>query len=860
VINEAHAILIIIVSFTNYQFCYMISLFPSKIRLLVATLLWLSLQPSGFAQHQSNPQQLVQTGVQAYQAGDYDRAISQWQQIDLSQLPLPQQAIVLENLARAHQQIGHHPNQELAYWNQVKQVYQQLRQPIEMGRIDIEKAQSLTRQGFSSQAIQLLCSPQKSTQIETCQAQSAIRLVSSDRRLRAAGLGSLGEAYRVQGESAIAVKLLQQAITDADAPNDLQVSLQNSLGNALMRLANHADQRSRSFARQGDEAEATVLRAAATQYDRQAAKAYQAAIALSQTTATQLPALLGLLPVQQRLQPQDFAATWQRAYQIWQQLPDTERKVYSGLDLAKALAPDGNRCPGDRDAAESLVKAGLRIAEKLNNSRARSFSLGQLGQLSECGQAWSTALQLTKQAQYHAVSSLTNQDSLYLWQWQEGRILRAQGQAAPAQAAYQASVNTLESIRNELLNSDRTLQLEFRENIEPVYRDLIQLQLNSGDPKGLSQALSTANSLKLAELQNYFGNDCILNLNQSALTIAAQNNTAVLSTVVFDDRTAVILSLPNGQQKIHWINVDRTELTQAVNRYRIGLETFYRAYNPAPAQQLYQWLIAPFASTLAEQSIAEIVFVPDRIFRTVPLAALHDGKSFLIQKYSIAITPSLQLTNPRSLTPKNFRILALGLGQEVQISQTLFPKLREVFQEIQGLQTQVGNVKSLFNQDFTRDRIARELSQNDYPILHIATHGKFGAQSEDTFIVTGDRENPKLTLNDLDQLIRQHTNPGNGLELLALTACETAVGDDQAALGLAGVAIQAGARSAIASLWTVNDASTAELSQAFYRNLQSGKFNKSQSLRQSQLELLNQGDETSHPYYWSAFVLIGNWL
>jgi CHAT domain-containing protein len=846
----------------NYcQFSYMMSLFQPKTGLLLATFLWLSSQPVGIArQDQSNAQQLVQIGVEAYQAGDYDRAISQWEKIALSQISSPQQAIVLENLARAYQQVGRSSSQELTYWDRAKQIYQQLGQPIEVGRIAIEKAQSLSRQGFSSQAIQLLCSPQKSPKVEDCHAQSAIQLVKGDRRLLAAGLGSLGEAYRVQGEYEIAVNLLQKAISDNAVPDNLKVSLQNSLGNVLARLANSTDQRARSFARQGDEAEAKVLQTAATEYDRQAAKAYQDSIALSQTSTTQLPALLGLLPVQQRLQPQEFAATWQRAYQIWQQLPDTERKVYSGLDLAKALAPSGSRCPGDRSQAESLVKAGFSIADRLNNSRARSFSLGQLGQLRSCQGEWAEALKLTKQAQYQAVGSLNNQDSLYLWQWQEGRILKAQGQSSSAQAAYQASVNTLESIRSELLNSDRTLQLDFRENIEPVYRDLIQLQLNSGDAKKLSQALSTANSLKLAELQNYFGNDCILNLNQSALTIAAQNNSAVLSTVVFDDRTAVILNLPNGQQQIHWINVDRAELTQAVNRYRIGLETFYRDYNPAPAQKIYQWLVAPFESALAGQSVTDLVFVPDGIFRTIPLTALHDGKSFLIQKYGIATTPSLQLTNPRSLAQNNLRILALGLGQEVQISQTLFPELREVFKEIEGLQRQVGDVKSLFNQDFTRDRIARELSQNDYPILHIATHGKFGSQPEDTFIVTGDRENPKLTLDDLDQLIRQNTDPGKGLELLALTACETAVGDDRAALGLAGVAIQAGARSAIASLWTVNDASTAELSKAFYRNLQSGKLNKSQSLRQSQLELLNQGGEIAHPYYWSAFVLIGNWL
>jgi CHAT domain-containing protein len=809
-------------------------------------------------------EQSVQQGITSYQAGSYNNAITKWENIALDRLTLPQRAIVLENLARAYQKMGR-TELELSSWEKTKSIYQQLQQSIEVGRITIEQAQALTRQGLSTKAIQLLCNGEDTSATVDCQTGSALSLVKSDRRLAVSALGSLGEAYRVQGNHRIAVQLLQRAISNlgqsAEVFPGLQSSLQISLGNTFVRLADNEYQRSSSSARQGNQAEANSLQQQAIDYDRKAAQAYQKSIDLNQSsTIEQLPALLGLLPIQQRLEPDKFLTTWQQAYQQWRQLPDTQDKVYGGLDLAKALAKKGDRCPTDSQTAENLIQTGLQIAEKIQDSRSISFSLGQLGQLEECRGQFSAALGATKQAQFRSAQNLANRDSLYLWQWQEGRILKAQGQPQAAQIAYQDSVNTLESIRNELLNSDRTLQLEFRENIEPVYRDLIHLQLNSGNTLALSQALATTNSLKLAELQNYFGNDCILKLNQSALNVAAKSNAAVLSTVVFDDRTAVILSLPNGQQQIHWIEADRAQITQAVNRYRIGLEKFYQAYDSKPAQQLYQWLVAPFESVLSRNQIQEIVFVPDGIFRTVPIGALHDGKSFLIQHYGLATTPSLQLTNPKALAQKELKILAFGLEQEVTINQTVFPSLSQVLQEIRQVTAQIKNVKLLFNQDFTRDRIARELSQNDYPILHIATHGKFGSQPEDTFIVTGDQDNPKLTMNDLDRLIRQNVDPGVSLELLTLTACETAVGDDRAALGLAGVAIQAGAKSAIASLWTVNDASTATLSSGFYRNLKSRTLSKSQSLRQAQLALLNQGGEKSHPYYWSAFVLIGNWL
>jgi CHAT domain-containing protein len=145
-----------------------------------------------------------------------------------------------------------------------------------------------------------------------------------------------------------------------------------------------------------------------------------------------------------------------------------------------------------------------------------------------------------------------------------------------------------------------------------------------------------------------------------------------------------------------------------------------------------------------------------------------------------------------------------------------------------------------------------------YPIIHIATHGEFGTEPEDTFLVTGN--NRKLTITDLDAAIRSLNRGSDAVELLALTACQTAAGDDRAALGLAGVAVQAGVKSALASLWFVQDTATVKLVTKFYASWQDSAMSKAEALRAAQLELIEMGGQYAHPAYWAPFILIGNWL
>ena len=181
--------------------------------------------------------------------------------------------------------------------------------------------------------------------------------------------------------------------------------------------------------------------------------------------------------------------------------------------------------------------------------------------------------------------------------------------------------------------------------------------------------------------------------------------------------------------------------------------------------------------------------------------------------------------------------------------------------ELDAVQKALPRSLALKDDSFTLSRFEQELTANQYPIIHIATHGQFSAESDNAFLVTGDNlteSTPKLTLNVLDDLIRDKTGR-SPVELLVLSACQTATGDDRAALGMAGIAAQAGAKRVLASLWSVNDYATTELITQFYQGLLQDNLTQAEALKAAQNALID-ADNTAHPAYWSPFVLIGNWL
>jgi CHAT domain-containing protein len=293
-------------------------------------------------------------------------------------------------------------------------------------------------------------------------------------------------------------------------------------------------------------------------------------------------------------------------------------------------------------------------------------------------------------------------------------------------------------------------------------------------------------------------------------------------------------------------------LASEVKQFRRNLETRTTYAYLEQAQHLYDWLIRPLRSLLNDSHINTLVFVPDGSLRTIPLAALQDGERFLIQDFAVAVSPGLSLMEPRPIALGKAHLLLNGLSESVQG----FPALKFVTGELESVEPLYSS-EVLENQEFTLREFREKLTDEQYAIVHIASHGKFDHEVTNTFVLTYDK---KLTLNDLESLIRPGQYRGQPVELLVLSACQTAAGDDRAALGLAGVAVKAGARSALATLWFVNDQSTSTLISEFYNQLRhEPAVSKARSLQLAQIKLLNDR-RYRHPCYWSPYLIIGNWL
>jgi CHAT domain-containing protein len=315
----------------------------------------------------------------------------------------------------------------------------------------------------------------------------------------------------------------------------------------------------------------------------------------------------------------------------------------------------------------------------------------------------------------------------------------------------------------------------------------------------------------------------------------------------------------------------REELAKLVNKFRSAIvnPNLPREGYLSSGKQIYDLLIAPLEGTLQGQKINNLIFCLGGGLRTVPLAAINDGKSFLIEKYSLGIIPAFNLLNFNIANITKTQVLAMGASQ----FQTQEP-LPAVPLELSSIVSSEWKGKSLLNNNFTPTNLKIQRALYPFGIVHLATHAELSPDSvEHSYIQFWDT---KVRLDELKSL--KLNNPP--VQLLVLSACRTALGNPQAELGFAGLAIQSGAKAAIASLWSVDDAGTLALMSQFYQQLRNIPI-KSEALRQTQIAMIKQkvslsnnpairggslpsdlpklgSQELSHPFYWAGFTLIGN--
>ena len=370
------------------------------------------------------------------------------------------------------------------------------------------------------------------------------------------------------------------------------------------------------------------------------------------------------------------------------------------------------------------------------------------------------------------------------------------------------------------------------------------------------------------------------------------NGSALLQYIVTDTRVHILVTTPHWQLARE-ATISEKELHRKIGAFRRVLQN--PSVDPRPlAHELYQLLFAPIAVDLKSVPAKTLMFSLDGSLRYLPMSALYDGKTYLAERYALAVYTDVTKNKLLEKPNLNWKIAGLGTSQK----NGEFPALPSVKFELNGIVkvsadnagggVLPGNI--YLDQAFTQQQL-HDVVEGNYPVIHIASHFKFipGMEAQ-SFLLLGDGH--QLTLSTL----RTDAWKFNSVDLVTLSACETGLGGGKDANGREiegfGALVQRqGAKGVLATLWPVADQSTAMFMQKMYRLRQENGLTKAEALREAQLALLSgqharptslsitpasngelQGSANApaftpdpakpfaHPYYWAPFILMGNWL
>jgi CHAT domain-containing protein len=496
----------------------------------------------------------------------------------------------------------------------------------------------------------------------------------------------------------------------------------------------------------------------------------------------------------------------------------------------------GNAAPPDFEALRAqATEQTLQAAQQASTLKAAGDN--------------AKALAAAERAAFHAQVT-TDPYLMFKAQVAVAELLEQSGQDRQALAPMKEAIFHLQALREV---SDANALRDEESAAYSHYANLLLRQARvTADPQQaqgmLLQARGTIERFREAELRNYFRSDCVAVRNTNPDISALDKNAAIIYPIVFEDRTEILVDV-GGKLYQSSLNVPAQTLREEVQRFIFNLGKRTTQEYKSSAKYFYDLMIRPIEPQLTQANVQTLVFVPDGPLRGIPLAALHDGKDFLINRWAVAVTPGLRLTDARKLQRKNL-LLVGAVSDSVQGFPSL-PSVTDEVQNIKGLYTG----KSLINDAFDRNSFSHEMQVGNYDIVHIATHAQFRGSPKDTFLLA---YADKIDLDDFQSALGSRRYSDHPISLVTLSACQTAVGNDKATLGLGGAAVKSGAQAVFASLWYIDDRAASDVVQNFYQHLSAGS-GKAQALREAQLSMLADR-RYRHPGYWSPFLLIGNWL
>ncbi|MGL5058723.1 MAG: CHAT domain-containing protein [Microcoleus sp.] len=793
-------------------------------------------------------------------------------------------------------------------WQKAANIYSQIGNKNAAIQNQINQSQAMQDLGLYPRACKTLLHafavgiPDCKTLTELPAATSSNKLAAitnlPDSLLKFDALHNLGNILRSIGDLQLSEAILESSLTVA---KNLRSPLE--IGTAMLSAGNTA----RAFAGRQilllpQDRDTTILilkTQAALNFYREAAQ-------LSPSPTTKLQAQLNhfslLLEIQDLMGEDELiksANLWSSIKAEMSNIPASRSGIYAQINLAQIYlklikkAATADRLPLQLPTAteiNNILTKAVEQAKELGDKKAEAYAVGSLGTLYETAKLWQPAQSLTQQA-LSLVSAEKAADITYQYFWQLGRIYKARsdiekslGNTALAEqnleaalAAYTNAFENLRSLRSDLIAINPEVQFSFRDSVEPVYRQLVALNLQfaksligkskiDDSQKFLKQARNAIESLQIAELNNFFQDTCVDVKTQQIDEV--DRTAAIIYPIILEQQLEVIVRLPGGKLLLYTPSdaqtsqpVTQQELENTLRELRVGeknasLQSPASGNNFLPlTQRVYDWLIRPMETALEASKAKTLVFVLDGELRNIPMSVLHDGKQYLVEKYALALTPGLQLLNPQPLSQAQLRALIAGATNAPSFQANNLNPLPAVARELNEIAETLPNNDKRENENFTKANLQAIIDRIPFPVVHIATHGQFSSNAEKTFILDW---NGQINVRDLDGLLRV-ADSKRPIELLVLSACETVAGDSRAALGLAGVAVRAGARSTLATLWQINDESTAVFMSEFYSELaKSDRVNKAEALRRAQVKLLKDS-KYQHPYFWAPYVLVGNW-
>lgn len=741
--------------------------------------------------------------------------------------------------------------QAVATWEQAAALYSQLGDTNRATLTRINQAQALQALGLYRRSVSTLQTLKQSLDKQP------------DSLTKASNLLNLGEALRVIGNLEVAKANLEESLKIAE-----NLKSADAIGAAYLSLGNLARTEADQKTAQAQTKEAQKQWQAALDF-------YQKASVTPTSSQTQIQAQLNHLSLLIEMKK------WQEAQALYPQLqgqianlPVGRPSIYAQVNLARSMMKLSRRGeqPSSTETAPQEIAQILAVAykqaEQLNDGRSQAVVLSDLGHLYELQNQWTEAEQLTQRALVLSQQSVNASDIDYEFSWQLGRIFKAQGKYPEAIAAYDEAFERSRSLRSDLVATNPDVQFSFRDSVEPVYRQFVDLLLTplsrEAEPpqQNLQKAREVLEALQIAQLQNFLQQACEeKRLEIDRIIDQKDSQTAVIYPIILDNRLEVMVKLPKENQLYRSsTEISRDSVAKTLKQFKTTLETESPFDQPVKkaGKTVYDWLIAPFSDRLEASNIKTLIFVLDGSLRTIPMAALYDGERYLVEKYAVSLALGLEVRDPEPLLRQNMKVLAAGLTDPPKKFENTYSKLKNVKLELDAIKETNVPVKFILDQAFTQSNFQQAMNSNSYQVVHLATHGQFGATRERTYLLVADGA---IYVDQLSELFRTRgQRREDAVELLVLSACKTASGNDRAVLGIAGTAVQAGARSVIAGLWSLADDSSVLFAQELYKYLGEPGISRAEALRRTQVAFLKDPKKYQHPRFWAPYVLVGSWL